>query len=165
MPSLNQEQRQWILSKYKLAFPHAERFVECTTAQRQKEGVDYYALFADGSPIFIEEKIRWEKYPDLLIEEYANWQKKSLGWGLDTNKKTHYLTYIITPTQEMFIFYFPALQKFFIQKHQSFLNKYGRKFGKTYDDYGHLLYVTSNIPVPWQEFDDAWKAKNVWHYK
>jgi hypothetical protein len=164
MPNLNLEQRQWILSKYKMAFPHALRFVECTTAQRQKEGVDYYALFADSAPLFIEEKIRWEKYPDLLIEEYANWDKKTPGWGLDKNKKTHYLAYIIIPSKEIFIIDFPALQQFFIDNYNLLTHKYERVMGKTYDNFGHLLYQTSNIPVPWQEFDKLWKAKNVWHY-
>lgn len=163
MPSINAEQRQWILSKYKLAFPHCQQFVECTTTRRQKEGVDYYALFSDGSFLFIEEKVRWESYPDLLIEEYANWSKKTPGWGLDKSKKTHYLAYIIIPTSKIFVIYFPALQEFFIANHD-YLLKYERVFGKTYDDYRNLLYETSNIPVPWHEFDEAWKLKNVWHY-
>jgi len=164
MSNVNNSQRQWILGKYKLAFPHAQQFIECTVKDSQKKGIDYYALFNENKVLFIEEKVRWKSYPDILIEEYANWEMKILGWGLDITKKSHYLAYIVIPRHEIFIFYYPALRQFFITNHDFLLAKYDREFGETYDYSGRLSYQTSNIPVPLNAFPLDWQAKNIWRY-
>lgn len=125
--------------------------------EKQKQGIDK-VLKTEG--VWVEEKIRREDYGDILLEEYSNWKQQTPGWMMDKTKRTEVLSYIVEPSQKIWLFDFKRLQELWDNNYLYWLDKYERRFAKTYDNDGNLLYRTSNIPVPEGELVEALIAKN-----
>lgn len=117
---------------------------------RQKIGVDKILRFRLRSSIAIDEKLREKAYPDILLEEYSNWELKRPGW-LMAGSAADYISYVVRPTKRIYLIPYYKLKSNWDRNYQTWLTKYGRKFGKTECDDGRVIYQTSNIPVPKSE--------------
>ena len=131
--------------------------------ETQRKGVDCYLVLRNGHKVKVEEKERKKAYGDLLLEDFSNYERRSVGWARDEHKITDYLAYIIVPSRFAYIFYYPALRRIFKDNLELWRQKYSYVFGKTFEG-GVLLFTTANIPVPFNEFPEDWIAKNCWRY-
>lgn len=158
------EDRVWIEVAYKKAFPHLVAIFYNKEVETQKKGVDLYAKIENGTRVKIEEKVRGYSYDDLLLEDYSNYEQRTPGWARDITKISDYLAYILLPSRLVYIIYFPALRRIFIERYPEW-SKVPYKFGKTFDQDNNLLYTTANIPVPIVYFPKDWRLKNWWTYR
>ena len=117
----------------------------------------------DGHKVKVEEKERKKDYGDLLLEDFSNYERRTIGWTRDDRKITDYLAYIIVPSRFAYIFYYPALRRIFIDNLDLWRERYPYKFGKTFKG-DVLLFTTANIVVPFNELPENWLAKNCWRY-
>jgi len=153
----------WLEAIYRQAFPHFTSIIVNRDVETQKKGVDCYIVLRDGHKVKVEEKERKKDYGDLLLEDFSNYERRTIGWTRDDRKITDYLAYIIVPSRFAYIFYYPALRRIFIDNLDLWRERYPYKFGKTFEG-DALLYTTANIPVPFIEFPENWLAKNCWRY-
>ncbi|MBA7566108.1 hypothetical protein ES708_07795 [subsurface metagenome] len=161
---LSKEDSKWVHTLYHQAFPSLKQIIKNDNLALQQKGVDLIFLCKDGLKVKVEEKIRNKYYPDILIEEYSNWERKTPGWGMNMELITEYLAYIVLPKQFVYIMYYPALRRLFQENHTQWLSKNKRQFGTTKDEQGNILYHTSNIPVSVKAFPLGWWLTNAWEY-
>lgn len=126
---------------YKRAFPHLKEILIVTELELQKQGIDKVLMFESGNRIYIDEKKRRQSYPDILLEEYSDYDNKKEGW-LKYSEHTDYVSYIVIPTQKVYLLPFLILQKSWNDNKENWVEKYGRLFA--YNE----QYRTSNVPVP-----------------
>jgi len=162
----------WIESIYKKAFPSLISIEENTEKITQKQGVDFYLYIKAPKPIKLEVKDRYYDYPDILLEDYSCWERRTPGWARDMSKVTDYLSYIVHPRKEIFMFYYLALRRYFLSEYDRLFDCYVKHsktgtyiWGKTLDREREILYKTANIPVPLSDFPRGWLLKNCWRYR
>ncbi len=146
----------WVNEFYKKVFPRVKSCFAVTDADLQKAGIDKILRFRKGSlrqSITIDEKIRHNFYNDILLEEYSNYERRTPGWLIKNNTLCDYISYIFEREGIVYLFDYKKLKESWDRNYQRWLEKYGRKFGKTTDRLGNVLYRTSNIPVPLAELN------------
>ena len=131
----------WLNKAYHKKFPHLTNIEHIGDKdKRQKLGIDKI-LYFESKQLFIDEKIRREYYPDILLEEYSVYEKKTVGW-MGKKKHTDYIVYVKVPSREFYFLPFTLLQLAWLQNYKVWLEEYGRVFSNNEG------YRTSNIPVP-----------------
>lgn len=124
--------------------------------QLQKAGIDLVLrLNGIGMDYYLDEKIRFEDYGDILLEEYSNWEEKIPGW-LKENKRIDLLPYVIWPRRQVYILPYPMLRLAYLANEQSWLDIFGRILVENKD------YHTSNIPIPWADLKKALWESMTW---
>jgi len=152
----NQPILPWVNKFYKNVFPGVERCSAVSSADLQKAGIDKILRFKKGSlrqSITIDEKIRYSFYNDILLEEYSNYEERTPSWLIKNNTLCDYISYIFKNQKIVYLFEYKKLKESWDSNYKHWLEKYGRKFGKTKDRFGNVLYRTSNIPVPLAELN------------
>ncbi|GAI85683.1 unnamed protein product, partial [marine sediment metagenome] len=137
---------------------------EVLNSERQKKGIDLILLLPNDQEAKIEEKARSQVFDDILLEDWSNYEQKTPGWARDLSKTTDYLSYIQLPTRKLWLLYYPALRRFFLDNYKDIETRFSYVFGKTYNA-GNLLYTTANYPLPWSYFPQDWLLKNCWKYE
>ena len=151
----NQPILPWVNKFYKNVFG-VERCSAVVNADLQEAGIDKILRFKKGSlrqSITVDEKIRYRFYNDILLEEYSNYEERTPGWLIKNNTLCDYISYIFKNQKIVYLFEYKKLKESWDRNYQHWLEKYGRKFGKTTDRFGNVLYRTSNIPVPLAELN------------
>jgi len=133
---------------YRKTFPHLERIEKVQDLALQRRGIDKILHMKSGKSYFVDEKKRRTAYPDILIEEYSDFDRRRVGW-IGKDKYTDYLVYAIMPTQTVYLFPFLLLQLAWLRNYSQWLARYGRKFA------ANKGYRTSNIAVPGGALIDA----------
>lgn len=152
----NQPILPWVNEFYKRVFPGVERCSAVTGVELQTAGIDKILRFKRGSlrqSITIDEKIRYSFYNDILLEEYSNYERRTPGWLIKNNTLCDYISYIFKDQEIVYLFEYKKLKESWDRNYEYWLEKRGRKFGKTQDRFGNVLYRTSNIPVPLAELN------------
>lgn len=139
--SLDSSNEQFINEAYKRIFLHVIDIQTIKDIELQKQGVDKKIILDGGKYVLIDEKIRRRWYGDILLEEYSDYDHKIRGW-LFGKKQTDYISYIILPTNTLFLFPFLLLQKVWVENYKIWLLKFGRKFAI------NKTWRTSNIAIP-----------------
>jgi len=150
--SLKEGEDELLNNFYFRLFPQLKEIQIVQQIDLQKQGIDKILIFQNGKEIWIDEKKRRIAYPDILLEEYSNFDKKIWGW-LGRTKKTDYIVYAVMPSKKVYLLPFLLLQKVWLKNYQNWLNQYGRLFAQNKD------YRTSNIPVPTQILLEAIKKE------
>lgn len=152
-------EEQWVTDFYYKCFPNIVSINSVPKGYLQYSGVDKIITQKDNYKIYIEEKVRFEDYGDILLEEYSNWEKKTPGWITDESKITDFIAYIIIPTKKIWLINFRKLKILWDDKYPEWLKKYKRKVATTYEK-GSIRKTTSNIPVPIEELEAAFLRTN-----
>lgn len=153
--AMNPRQKQlilpWVNKFYKKAFPGVKVCHAVDGADLQKAGIDKILRYRQRSrrqSITVDEKIRETLYPDILLEEYSNWQQRVPGWLMADNALCDYISYIFRRQRLVFLLRYKELKQSWDKNYPLWVEKYKRRYGKTKDHNGKVKYTTSNIPVP-----------------
>lgn len=149
---LAQPNLPWVNHFYYLAFPGLRQVRSVSSKDVQVIGVDKILRLRKQLRITVDEKLRKQSYPDILLEEYSNWELKKAGW-LIGGSAADYIVYVVRPTKRIYIMPYHKLKASWDRNYEFWLKKYGRKFGTTEGTDGQVLYHTSNIPVPKSELE------------
>jgi len=137
---------------YYEAFPHLEKIRIVEDLTMQKRGIDKILILKSGKEILIDEKKRRKNYPDILIEEYSDFDRRKVGW-MGRGKYTDYIVYVVMPTMKVYFLPFLLLQKAWLKHYEEWLAEYGRKFAENKN------YTTSNIPIPTEVLLDSIRSE------
>lgn len=143
----------WADAFYKRVFPGIARCKYVHDTELQQRGVDKLLQYPEGSPmadIAIDEKIRYTLYPDILLEEYADYEKRTPGWLTKDGMLCDYIAYIFREEKLIYLLPYRDLRDSWEGNHEQWIAKYGRRFGETKRN-GEVIYRTSNVPVPLAE--------------
>ena len=109
--SHGQEDQPFWLEVYAKAFP---TMVGCHSNRKdgwaQRGGIDRTILLEDGTVVTVDEKVRAEKWPDILIEHWSDVARRTPGWGhRDKALTCDYIAYAMIPSQVCYLLPYQVL--------------------------------------------------------
>lgn len=107
----------------------------------QTKSVDRIIQLNSGKEIFIEEKLRWKKFDDFLIEEFSSFESATPGW---INKDIHadYILYVIKPLKKSYLIPTQLLKKAWEVNKDKWKSQYHRIEAK------NKTYTSINWAIP-----------------
>lgn len=108
---------------YKEAFPTLSGHMPIEDLSFQRMGIDRVLSLSDGGLIYVEEKLRREVYPDILLEYVSDTVHKTPGW-IEKDLKCNYLSYAFLPIQKCYLFPWLKLRDTWATFKQLFLRNY-----------------------------------------
>ena len=144
--------REPVWAEYYLRmFPDLSASVATTQDGRgQRSGVDRILIFKSGLQLTVDEKVRREEWPDILLEEVWNVERNIVGWTLDPHKICDYIAYAVPKLAVCYFIPYPLLRITFahhLAEWTGLAKKHNPKFSPNDTD-GHK-WTTRNIAVDW----------------
>lgn len=75
----------------------------------QQKGIDRVIHLNNGKQIFIDEKVRYKDFGDILLEESSSIEDRSPGW-IEKPLWTDYIAYLVIPANKCFLLPFLSTQ-------------------------------------------------------
>jgi hypothetical protein len=130
---------------YRRAFPGLRACVNVRDdGWAQRGGIDRRLVLACGRTITVDEKVRKEDWPDILLERWSDYERKIPGW-IQKPLACDFIAYAFLPSQTCYLFPTLTLQRAWQ------LN--GRHWVATYGDVraANKGWTTVSTPVPREE--------------
>lgn len=153
----------WLKQRYIEFFPTLQCGPPVTDdGWAQRAGVDRNLVLRDGTIKRVDEKFRFQNYPDILLEYISSDIHETPGW-IEKELYCDYIVYVFVPTQQAHFYDFRLLKRAWEQ------NKEQWKVKADYETEGFKLvpgknkgYRTWSVAVPIETLDKAMnKAKVV----
>lgn len=129
-------------SVYKEMFPN---YVSMTgtidNMPMQRRGIDRIIILSNNRTIFIDEKIRFSNYSDILLEHISVDTNNKPGW-IEKENDIDWLAYAFAKKQECFMFPYPALKRVWKYYKKRWIDKYPEIIAKNRD------YNTISVAIP-----------------
>lgn len=108
-----QEDQPFWVEVYAKAFP---TMVGCHSTRKdgwaQRGGIDRTILLEDGTAVTVDEKVRRENWPDILIEHWSDEHRRIPGWGhRDKALTCDYIAYAMIPSQICYLLPYQVLRR------------------------------------------------------
>ena len=126
---------------YGLAFPDFHSQVIEKDLALQRQGVDRLITLTSGRVVKVEEKQRYEEWPDILLEMWSDKEHRKKGWAAKPSV-SDYLLYIFNPSHRCYLYPFDELLRVTRVNAEDWLGAYGWKKSP------NIGYETWSIPVP-----------------
>lgn len=130
------------LEVYAMAFPDLATIVNVRKdGWAQRGGIDRLVLTDAGREWKVDEKVRREKWDDILLEIYSNEYRQTPGWVVK-DLACDFIAYAFLPTQECFLLPVAPLQRAWRKHGEKWQSEYGIRRA------ANEGYWTLNCPVP-----------------
>jgi hypothetical protein len=127
---------------YREAFPDMESMTNVRKdGWAQRGGIDRAVTTAAGRTWYIDEKVRREKWNDILLEIKSDIDRDAPGW-IVKDLACDFIAYAFLPTQECFLLPVQPLQRAWRQYGELWVREYGTKKAPNNG------WSTLNCPVP-----------------
>jgi hypothetical protein len=103
--------------------------------------VDRVLTLACGRTLTIDEKIRTEVWPDILLEQWSDEERRIPGW-VQKPLACDLIAYAYAPTGLCFLLPVVPLQRAWRQQGRSWIDLYGQRRAR------NPGYVSVSVPVP-----------------
>ena len=107
----------------------------------QKNGIDRMIYMKNGDRVAIDEKVRYETYNDILLEESSSVEYHTPGW-IEKDQWVDYISYFFKPTGECNIYPTYILKKAWQQNKHEWKHKYKKV------EAVNNGYTTVSYPIP-----------------
>jgi hypothetical protein len=132
---------------YRKAFPNLIGTELVTDLEKQKDGIDRALYLINGNVLWVDEKVRREVYPDILLEHTSNVDRGTPGW-MEKDLAMDYLAYAFLPTKVCYLFPWPLLRRAWLKYRLKWRTQYWDTVpGKTRLN-GGRCYYTHSVAVP-----------------
>jgi hypothetical protein len=146
----------WWDEVYRAAFPDlmvAQSVRDDGWAQRG--GIDRLLMLSDGTVLKVDEKVREQAWPDILLEVWSNYEKRVLGWARKP-LTCDFIAYAYIPTQICYLLPFQLLRRALVVKAAEWnSNAHANRNGFRWVDAKNCGYTTRSIAVPTKVLMDA----------
>lgn len=123
----------------------------------QRGGIDRQLILADGTVLKVDEKVRKEDWPDILLEIWSDEARKTPGWMLKP-LTCDFIAYAFIPSRTCYLLPYQLLKSAFEKNKNEWWRDYGEPPG-----YENLRlkraknrgYVTASMAVPTAVLLDA----------
>ena len=101
----------WWEEVYRQAFPSMASMT-CIRQDgwAQRGGIDRVIILRSGKSLGIDEKVRAEDWPDILLEYWSNRERRTPGW-VAKDLATDYIAYAFIPSQRCYLLPFATLRR------------------------------------------------------
>jgi hypothetical protein len=139
----------WWETVYREAFPG---FATMTDVRQdgwaQRGGIDRVVVLRDGTTLKVDEKVRYETYPDILLEFWSDKDRQIPGW-IEKDLTCDFIAYAFVPSATCFLFPFHTLRRAWDENKVEWGLKAGaRTEGFRYVDADNGSYITRSCAVP-----------------
>lgn len=132
----------WWLPIYRRAFPSLMSAVAVRNdGWAQRGGIDRLLTLACGRTHTVDEKIRTEDWPDVLLERWSDEARKSPGW-VQKPLAADFIAYAHAPAATCALLPVPALQRAWRQHGRQWIGLYGQRRALNEG------YTSVSVPVP-----------------
>lgn len=130
---------------YRIAFPDMESMTDvCKDGWAQRGGIDRLITTASGRVWKVDEKVRRETWPDILLETKSDVARNAPGW-IVKDLACDFIAYAFLPSRECYLLPVQPLQRAWRQHGHIWLGEYGTREAKNNG------WKTENCPVPIKE--------------
>lgn len=146
----------WWEPLYREAFPTLETMT-CVREDgwAQRGGIDRVLVLADGSTLKVDEKVREEDWPDILLERWSDRDRQKPGW-VQKDLTCDFIAYAFIPSQRCYLLPFRTLRRAWRLKGRAWVYyAENRMRGFKVVDAQNQGYVTQSVAVPTGELLDA----------
>ena len=119
---------------YRKAFVGFERMRYVTDRDKQRRGIDREITLAGGRVVTVDEKVRKDRWDDILIEYWSVWvpdkSRRQPGW-IAKGQYCDYIAYAFNPSKTCYLFPFQSLRRAWRDNRESWIKSFkGRCPGK-----------------------------------
>jgi hypothetical protein len=107
----------------------------------QRAGIDRLLTLACGRTFTVDEKIRTEDWPDVLLERWSDEARRSPGW-VQKSLAADFIAYAHAPAATCALLPVPALQRAWRQHGRQWIGLYGQRRAQ------NRGYTSVSVPVP-----------------
>lgn len=132
----------WWLPIYRSAFPTLASAVSVRQdGWAQRGGIDRLLTLACGRTYTVDEKVRTEEWPDVLLERWLDEARKVPGWA-QKPLACDFIAYAFAPAGTCLLMPVPALQRAWRQHGRQWISLYGTRLAH------NPTHVSVSVPVP-----------------
>ena len=116
-----QEAAPWWDTVYRRAFPGLVSVVSVRQdGWAQRGGIDRVLTLSSGKTLTVDEKVREKSYPDILLEQWSSFERKTPGW-MQKDLACDFIAYAFVPDQRCYLFPFPTLRRAWLDNGRDWL--------------------------------------------
>lgn len=147
--SQEQADAPWWEGVYRQAFPG---FASMTCVRKdgwaQRGGIDRVITLMSGKVLTVDEKVRSEDWPDILLEYWSSVEHRRPGW-VAKDLACDFLAYAFVPSQTCYLLPFPTLRRAWRKYKDAWVRwGQGRSQGYSIRDARNDGYTTRSVAVP-----------------
>lgn len=132
----------WWLDLYRQAFPSLVSAVSVRDdGWAQRGGIDRVLTLACGRTYTVDEKVRTNDWPDILLEEWSDEARRSPGWVLKP-LACDFIAYAFAPSRRCYLLPVAPLQRAWRFHGGEWTQAYGYRRAR------NPGYMTACVPVP-----------------
>ena len=132
----------WWLPVYRRAFPRLQTAVSVRDdGWAQRGGVDRVLTLSCGRTYTVDEKVRTEDWPDILLEQWSDEERRVPGW-VQKPLACDFIAYAYAPSGLCFLLPVAPLQRAWRQRGREWIRRYGTRRAQ------NPGYVSVGVPVP-----------------
>lgn len=132
----------WWLDLYRQAFPTLVSAVSVRDdGWAQRGGIDRVLTLACGRTYTVDEKVRTNEWPDILLEEWSDEARRSPGWVLKP-LACDFIAYAFAPSRRCYLLPVAPLQRAWRLHGDDWTQVYGYRRAR------NPGYMTACVPVP-----------------
>lgn len=133
----------WWIPMYRRAFPTLMSAVAVEhDGWAQRGGIDRLLTLSCGRTYTVDEKIRTQDWPDVLLERWSDEARQSPGWVQKKPLACDFIAYAHAPAATCVLLPVPALQRAWRQHGRSWIGLYGQRRAESRN------YTSVSVPVP-----------------
>lgn len=132
----------WWLDMYRRAFPSLQSAVSVRNdGWAQRAGIDRVLTLSCGRTVTVDEKVRMNEWPDILLEQWSDEARRSPGWvqkplGCDL------IAYAFAQSGRCYLLPVLLLQRAWRLNGRGWISAYGQRRAR------NIGYVSTSVPVP-----------------
>lgn len=132
----------WWLPIYRQAFPTLMSAIAIEQdGWAQRAGIDRLLTLACGRTFTVDEKVRTQDWPDVLLERWSDEKRQTPGW-VQKPLACDFIAYAYAPAATCILLPVPALQRAWRQHGRQWIGLYGHRRAQ------NRGYTTISVPVP-----------------
>lgn len=142
----------WWLDIYRKAFPTLISAVSVRDdGWAQRGGIDRVLTLACGRVFTVDEKVRTNDWPDILLEQWSDEDRRSPGW-VQKPLACDFIAYAYAPSRRCFLLPVALLQRAWRLNGRQWIERYGQRRAR------NVGYVSTSVPVPIPDLEVAMAA-------
>jgi len=127
---------------YRKAFPSLVSAVSVRNdGWAQRGGIDRVLTLACGRVYTVDEKVRSHDWPDILLEQWSDEERRAAGW-VQKPLACDFIAYAFAPSRRCYILPVAPLQRAWRQNGRRWIERHGQRRAR------NVGYVSANVPVP-----------------
>jgi len=132
----------WWIDIYRRAFPTLVGAVSVRAdGWAQRGGIDRVLTLACGRTYTVDEKVRTNDWPDILLEQWSDEARRSPGW-VQKPLACDFIAYAFAPSRRCYLLPVVPLQRAWRLQGRRWVSDYGQRRAR------NVGYVSTSVPVP-----------------